>query len=159
MTDSHNRVLNDNFRTVVAIDLFNSFAGNEIGSGSTRLVWEYAPNPDYVLKIEPGGRSFANVREYEFWEEFKNVPHIAKWLAPVEWISPAGTIIVQRRAMPLLKTDKLPAKIPAIFTDIHYRNFGWLDGRVVCVDYALNLQNSLAATKRMRPSKRFQFEL
>ena len=61
---------------------------------------------------------------------------ISRWLAPCEFLSPDGRILLQTRAEPLPFDYRLPDKLPAFLTDLKRANFGLLDGKLVCVDYA-----------------------
>lgn len=112
-----------------------TFIGEKIGSGLHRTVFACRIDPSLVVKVEVGSCSFANVREWELWDEVHSTKDVARWLAPCVAISPCGSVLLQRRAE---KCDKgrYPEKVPAWFGDMKFDNFGMLDGKLVCVDYA-----------------------
>lgn len=133
-------------------DAFNLLCGEKIGSGIHRDVFECRLRPDLVVKveIEESWRTFANVMEMKFWCDNEHAKGIGEWLAPCEYMSPDGRILLQRRADPVSRRDTvLPDKLPAFLTDIKPANFGWLAGRLVCVDYALVIDNPSARLKKV----------
>lgn len=122
----------------ITLDAFNLLCGKKIGEGIHRDVFECRIRPDLVVKVETATdyRSFANVREELFYSENQYFKKIADWLAPIEFLSPDGRILLMKRCEPVKESD-LPAKLPTWITDIKPENFGRLDGRIVLVDYAL----------------------
>jgi hypothetical protein len=113
--------------------------GEGIGRGSTREVFTLQFDQTKVVKIEDGGLSFANVQEYALWEEVKHTTW-KRWFAPVYGIDTLGTALVQARTSPLSDREWGRVKVlPNFFTDLKKQNFGMLNGKVVCHDYALNL--------------------
>lgn len=128
-------------------DAFNLLCGEKIGSGVYRDVFACRIRPDCVVKVEiqETWRSFCNVLESRFWSDHEHNAAVSKWLAPVVFTSPDGLVTLQRRAEPL--TGPLPPEMPEFLTDLKRANFGILDGRIVCVDYAF--QNVRTST-RMR---------
>lgn len=134
----------------VYYDAFNLLCGEKLGSGIHRDVFECKIRPDLVVKVEKGDyRYFANVLEMRFWCDNQYAKDIAKWLAPCEFLSPDGRLLLQKRAQPIISGSQLPKQIPAFLTDLKKENFGLLDGRVVCVDYALN--NVTVSTRMRKP--------
>lgn len=129
-------------------DAFNLLCGEKLGEGIHRTVYECRVRPDLVVKVESDEhRYFANVFEDKFWVDHQFYEPIAKWLAPCEYLSPDARILLQRRCRPLHDSDVLPDKIPAFLTDVKRSNFGWLDGRLVCMDYAMTIPDP---SKRLR---------
>lgn len=120
-------------------DAFNLLCGDKIGAGISRTVFECRLRNNLVVKVEQddGWRSFANVVESRFWTEHKHSKKIAEWLAPCEYLSPDGRILLQQRCDPVPLSFSMPSKVPAFLSDLKRRNFGLLHGRLVCVDYAL----------------------
>lgn len=116
-----------------------------VGYGTHRTVYGSALLPDCVLKFELGDR-FANVIEWEVWNAVKET-EFSRWFAPCVSISPNGLILAQKKTE---KAYTYPTEIPAFFTDIKGENFGMLDGRFVCHDYANNLLMENGMTKKMR---------
>lgn len=128
-------------------DIFNWVFGALIGEGLHRSVFEYAPSPKkWVIKVDIGNRN-ANIMEEETWVHVEHTK-MAKWFAPVADLSHGGRLLLQRRCEKLDKS-KYPKKVPELFINLKYSNWGLLDGKPVCFDYA----NSLAMTKGMFTGK------
>lgn len=124
-----------------------------IGQGQTRTVYELASDPtNYVVKVEPGKYSFNNAAEWKNWNDYQNTHAVQKWLAPCKAISPCGLLLIQRRAKPL-HTSEQPARLPRFLTDLKAQNYGWIDGLIVCVDYAHIIVN---ANEKLRKVEWFQ---
>lgn len=132
----------------ISEDAFNMLCGDKIGRGIHRDVFECKLRPELVVKVEyeTDFRYFANVLESKFWTDYMHAPLVAKWLAPVEFLSPDGRILLQRRVDPI-KESEIPEKLPGFLTDIKATNFGRLDGNIVCCDYAMTINN---ASTRLR---------
>lgn len=111
-------------------------AGKRIGGGATRRVYELPHNPDMVLKLEFGEKSFCNVAEYDIWSEVKNTP-LAKYFAPVVDIDVWGGALLMKRTKPITEEifRRRVTKLPAFMCDLHWGNFGLIGSRVVCHDY------------------------
>lgn len=126
-------------------DAFNMLCGDKIGSGVYRDVFRCKLRPDLVVKVERETeyRDFANVREMRFWCDNQDCTAIAKWLAPCEFLSPDGRVLLQKKATIVTEDDlaNLPKQLPAFLTDTKFGNFGWLNGKLVCVDYASVISN------------------
>lgn len=124
-------------------DAFNLLCGEKLGSGIHRDVFECRLRPDLVVKVEQERewRRFANVLEIEFWHRFQDYKPVADWLAPCEYLSPDGRILLQKKVRVASELDELPEKLPGFLTDIKPENYGWLEGRLVCLDYAIVLDN------------------
>lgn len=122
--------------------------GDLLGEGTGRKVYVCKLNSHYVVKVEEGGGSFQNVAEWDHWGWVQTVPAIARWLAPCEFISSSGAILIQRRVEPVRRAE-LPKRIPAFLTDIKLENFGMLEGRVVCFDYGTMGASLRNAPKRL----------
>lgn len=122
-------------------DAFNLFCGDKLGEGIHRTVFECRLRDDLVVKVEKDldWRYFANVLEMHFWSDHSEYKKVSDWLAPCEYLSPDGRILLQRRCDPVPKSYELPQKMPTFLSDFKRDNFGILDGRLVCVDYALNI--------------------
>lgn len=119
-------------------DAFNLLCHGQLGEGIHRKVFACRIRDDFVVKVEDGAewRNFANVREMQFWCDWQHHEPVARWLAPCEFLSPDGRVLLQRRCEPIPSGYELPATLPAFLTDVKRENFGLLDGRLVCVDYA-----------------------
>lgn len=123
-------------------DCFNMLCGEKLGEGIHREVFACKLRPELVVKIEMQEmRYFANIMEDKFWVDHQNAKGIAPWLAPIEFLSPDGRLLLMRRADPVPSNFKLPDKLPAFLTDVKRSNFGLLDGKLVCVDYAFTIPN------------------
>ena len=115
-------------------ELFWLTVGRQLGQGMTRNVWTVRNRDDLVIKTEEGGRSFDNIREWEIWNAVVGTP-FERCFAPIVNISSCGSVMVMRRTVPPQVKD-LPEWVPVFINDCHYHNFGMLDGRLVCHDYA-----------------------
>lgn len=127
-----------NFYNETYRDSFNLLCGKKIGEGIHRVVFECRLLPHLVVKVEKDDdvfRYFANPLEMQLWCDYAGVKSISKWLAPCEFLSPDGRVMLQRKADPVPSYYKLPKKIPAFLTDIKRENFGIIDERLVCLDY------------------------
>jgi len=132
----------------VYYDTFNLLCGKQLGEGIHRKVFECKLRPELVVKVESSERRyFANVLEQRFWNDNQEYKPIAKWLAPCEYLSPDGRLLLQRRAEPA-RVKELPDKMPSFLTDLKVSNFGWLDGRLVCLDYAMTIPNPSARLRK-----------
>lgn len=138
----------------IYMDAFNMLCGKLLGEGIHRQVYECKLRPDLVVKVEyqTDYREFANIREQRFWDDNQHAKAISQWLAPCEYLSPDGRILLQKRVRPIdpvvLKNDLLPKLLPAFLTDRKIQNFGWIESRIVCCDYATTIENpSLRMTK------------
>lgn len=109
--------------------------------------------PQYVVKVEDDGenfwRYFANVREMQFWNEHQHYEPVAKWLAPCDYLSPDGRILLQKRVEAVTQAYELPAEMPSFLTDFKRENFGWYEGRLVCIDYATTIPNPNKRLKKV----------
>ncbi len=141
-------------RDQVFEDAFNLLCGKRLGAGIHRDVYACRLRPDLVVKVENSAddewRNFANVQEHRFWSDHQYASAISTWLAPCEYLSPDGRISLQRRVKPVHSDDKLPEKLPAFLTDLKDENFGWLEGRLVAVDYAFTIP---AVSTRLRKAE------
>jgi len=133
----------------ISNDAFNMLCGKKLGEGIHRTVYACRLRDDLVVKVEhePDHRYFANVREDMFYSEYQDNPKIAKWLAPVRFLSPDARILLQDRCEPITEAD-MPKMLPAFLTDIKADNFGRLKGNIVCMDYALNNQSVSARLRK-----------
>jgi hypothetical protein len=129
---------------------FNAlFADELIAKGSARVVWSSKAIPDCVIKIEDVAQSFQNVNEWELWNDVKDTPDVAKWLAPCRWISPDGSILLMERTTVPSKR-RYPDRLPKFLTDTKFQNYGLMKGRFVCHDYGSHVANTFGATTTMR---------
>jgi hypothetical protein len=123
-------------------DCFNMLCGEKLGEGIHRTVYACKIRPDLVVKVENQEmRYFANVMEDKFWTDHRYYKKVADWLCPIEFLSPDGRLLLMRRVRPIHESDTLPDKLPIFLSDIKRENFGWLDGRLVCIDYAWTVPN------------------
>lgn len=125
-------------------DAFNLLCGEKLGSGIHRDVFECRIRNDLVVKVEQtdSNRNFMNVFEQKFWDDNQYYEPVARWLAPCEYLSPDGRILLQKRVKPMIEDRELPDNLPGFLTDVKAENFGYLDdNRIVCFDYALHLSN------------------
>ncbi len=120
-------------------DTFNLICGKLIGEGIHRKVFECKLKPDLVVKVETQTnlRDFANVFEMKFWCNNSHRINVSKWLAPCEYLSPDGFILLQKKCEKLPNDFILPERLPKFLSDVKKENFGLLNGNLVCVDYAI----------------------
>ena len=103
-------------------DSLSDLCSEKIASGSTRDVFVFAKNPNYVVKVERYPRTFTNACEWNNWEYLKYHPELNKWLAPCLDISDDGKYLIQQRVTHAL-TNEYPDKIPSVFIDLKDTNF------------------------------------
>lgn len=132
-------------------DLKRLVLGEKLGAGVYRTVYEYALDPKLVVKVEKDDGCFANVREWDLWQEVESMPTLRDWFAPVVAISPCGLLLVQRRTKRITRLDRVPEKVPEFFTDLKIDNWGKLGKRYVCHDYAMHL--ATRPTTRLKKAK------
>jgi hypothetical protein len=115
-------------------DLKEFIMGDALGLGCYRKVGVFKPDPTLVIKcsLECPQENFF---EMELWKFVQSTKILAKWFAPCIDVSPCGMFLLQKRVETKPKQD-YPKMIPAFFTDTKYSNYGWLDGKFVCCDYA-----------------------
>ncbi len=133
--------IND-FNHTIRNSILAMFIGDEIGRGASRTVFEVLHDSSLVMKVERTGRTFHNQTEYLVWQEVKNWP-IGDWFSPVVDIDSYGNVLFQKKTTPFESEKEFNAALtmtrggvlPRVFDDIHFANFGMLDGRVTCHDY------------------------
>lgn len=132
-------------------DAFNLLCGKLLGEGIHRKVFECSLRDDLVVKVEPetNWRYFANVLEMKFWNDHAEYKKVSDWLAPCEYISPDGRVLLQRKAIPIVDRSVLPSELPGFLSDLKPENFGLMDGRLVCLDYAMTIPNPLVRLKKV----------
>ncbi len=111
------------FGTTVNRELFHMIAGDTLGAGEFRFVFEHAHRKDLVLKFEPNAQSFQNIAEWDFWKDNKDDKKVARWLAPCEFISPCGIILAMKKTVRPVPSD-YPNMLPEFLTDLKRTNFG-----------------------------------
>ena len=130
-------------------DAFNMLCGDLLGRGLHRAVFRCRLRDGWVVKVEAGEqRRFANVLEYEFWQQVQYQEDVARWLAPCGELSPDGRLLLQRRADPLPLGFKFPPKMPKFLTDLKRSNFGLWKGNLVCIDYAFTISEASLDMRR-----------
>lgn len=140
------------FRGATYEDLFNLVCGKCLGEGIHRKVFECRIAPQYVVKVEDDGsnfwRYFANVKEMNFWSDHASYEKVSKWLAPCDYLSPDGRILLQKRCENVTQAFELPKEMPSFLSDLKRENFGWYEGRLVCMDYAMTIPNPNTRLKK-----------
>lgn len=126
----------DTWAAVLKNDFIRTFAGPKIAEGVSRAVYELVGQPSLVLKVEFTEQTFQNVLEWQFWSSVQFTPWRALF-APCRRISPCGHILIQERTAPLPEGFVMP-ELPDFLSDQKIENFGVLDGKLVCHDYALH---------------------
>lgn len=130
----------DYFGPIDSHELIAEFLGEFIAKGVTREVYACKVNPAYVIKIAKSSEGVAaNVLEHSIWAYAEMMPEsVSQWFCPCVSISSHGSVLVMRRAEPVSE-EELPQEVPAYFTDLKPDNWGLLEGKPVCVDYANTL--------------------
>lgn len=140
---------------MIPSEITASLLGKRIGYGSFREVYEYALDSKYVVKVERDN-GHANISEYLLWEEIKglrgSLDWVSKWFAPIKWISPGGRIMLMRKT--IKKNKPYPKQVPAFFSDIATRNWGWIGDKFVCHDYQF-IHKFIKYEKKMQKVKWF----
>jgi hypothetical protein len=120
-------------------DMWELMCSDMIGQGCSRKVFLSKLDTSLVVKVEEAGRSFNNIREWELWEDVRHDKNATRWLAPCINISLCGSILIQKKTAVVSKR-RYPKKVPKwLVSDSKYQNWGLLDGKVVCHDYAHHL--------------------
>lgn len=111
--------------------------GKLIGEGKSRLVYEYLPDPNWVVKINKENVNYfgieavhdANADEYFWYNELKKIG-LHTWLAECKY---SNDLFLMRRAGNLT-----PGKyaIPMWFKDTNADNWGLINNKLVSIDYA-----------------------
>ncbi|MGH7240036.1 MAG: hypothetical protein ACREHG_08210 [Candidatus Saccharimonadales bacterium] len=123
-------------------EVLDAFGAEFIANGVYRSVYSIKGSDKYVLKIEhEKGRvdkppNHMNIMEYMNYIEWFRGTCYEKWLAPCYVVTYDSRIMLQARVKPAAKKD-MPAKLPSFFTDKKVANWGWYNGRIVCVDYSM----------------------
>jgi hypothetical protein len=123
-------------------EILENYLGECIGQGSSRWVFEF--NNKLVLKIEKGNWH-ANAIEWDTWMAVYGTKW-EKWFAPIEYISPNGRLMFQRKCN---KVYEQPKKLPNFLADVKLSNLGELNGQIVAIDYSINrlIENGLKIAK------------
>lgn len=119
-------------------DVLDFILGRNIGEGETRTVYDFRMDPTVVVKLErpKDGFNFNNTEEWNIWHNVAHhYPQYKKFLAPCIRISNGGRLLLMKKTTPITK-EKMPVKIPYFLSDVKRENWGVLDGRIVCHDYA-----------------------
>ena len=143
--DVYNKIFDN---PIITFDIFNSFLGDFLGSGYSRYVFESNADSKSVIKIDHNSRG-SNFMEWEVWNTVKDTK-FAKWFAPCTYLSPDGKLLIQKKVKELISSDRLPKQLPSFFHDVRPDNFGMLNGKVVCFDYALTNLLKLGLTNEKR---------
>lgn len=138
----------DIFSGPVTSDLFNFIAGRFIGEGTSRRVYQFRFDLDYVLKYEAPGGSFQNIHEHDIWRQVEGTEH-EKWFAPCRYLSPCGMFLVQKHCR-AARPDEYPENVPNYLTDLGRDNFGIYKGNFVARDYGYTRVMTRGLTKRMK---------
>lgn len=130
-------------------EIIKKVCGTRIATGTYRYVYEIKDFPDWVIKIErfPNLYMFCNVCEFRNYINHKNWDNFGEYLAPCEMINITGSVMVQRK-VEFRPMDQYPDKIPSLFTDTKYQNFGWIGDQFVCCDYPFLLLGEKLRMKR-----------
>lgn len=126
--------------------------GDRLGGGATRTVYALKHNPELVLKLEYADRQFCNVAEYDVWNAVRGSAN-ERWFAPVVDIDVWAGALIMKRTQPITEKefDVEVKRVPEFMGDVHWGNWGRLNGKIVCHDYGYHrLMNVLRMAPRMR---------
>lgn len=136
--------------------ILSLFVGRRLGKGAYRRVYDLKiADETLVIKLEYCGTEFCNITEWKVWNEVKDTP-LEEWFAPCEDIDLLGLALIQKKTKPFDSEKEFrdavlqtrDGVLPTFFDDVHYGNFGMLDGKVVCHDYGFN--NFLSEAVKMK---------
>ncbi len=134
-----------------------TLVGRRLGKGAYRHTYELVGRPDVVLKVEDNdSRRFCNQSEWVLWHEVAAYDKKLKpWLAPCVSIDAYGSAMVMRRTSPIEAWPQsvIDGGLPDVFNDIKLANFGMMDGRLVCHDYAFMAARLVQVAGCRRPYK------
>lgn len=109
--------------------------GKFIKKGKCRRVYEHPTDETKVIKVAHRPKRNHNSYEWEVWNKLKGTEY-EKSIAPCHEISDCHKYLVMERAGKMTLHLK-PPMMPEGFKDIKKRsNLGWIEGRVVIIDYA-----------------------
>lgn len=121
--------------------------GELIGFGKQRWVYAQLNSLSVVVKLlrPEWERVNSNAAEWRNWQRIRQTEY-APYFAPC--LAIGGRWLTMVRCDPLL--SGMSCRIPAICSDDPTRkNFGTLDGRLVCLDYANMLPEQITDTAKM----------
>lgn len=126
----------------ISMEMLDIMCGKFIGEGNTRIVFDSILCPGYVVKIEKTPDTHHNILEYYMATSVQYQPEIAKWLAPVGFMSAHGRILMQKKVEPITNKNKknIPVYVPAFLSDMKFANYGFIGKQFVCFDYAFSLE-------------------
>lgn len=130
------KLLSD-YRHLPISKIIKKFAGEQLGCGGYRDVYVLKDAPRYVIKIERDmtTANFCNACEWRNYINHRGT-RIEKYFAPCYGINEAATFLIQGRLTKMSDDKKdFPKRIPALFTDTHIGNFGWIKDQFVSCDY------------------------
>lgn len=132
-------------------DFIDMWCGKFVGSGSSRMVYEFTLNKTLVVKIDHTNGGFFNVAEWDTYHNIKNShPKLAKYLAPCIQISNAGKVMLQQKTE-CIRSSQLPKSIPFFLADTKLQNWGKLGNKVVCHDFANSRIYSHVSQRMVKP--------
>lgn len=136
----------DNYKRLSTKRFKQIFCGKRIGEGVSREVFEFVLDKRYVVKIDTT-EDFDNIMEWKIWHHLKDYKALSQHLAPCIWMMPNGKVLIQRK---IRFKGKYPDKMPNLFTDLKYQNYGFIGKRIVCCDYS---RSNLFKSGRVRKVK------
>lgn len=122
-------------------DMQDLLLGEKLGVGIHRLVGAFKPDTTLVIKCATECPN-VNFLEWEIWQSIQH-SDLAKWFAPCVQISECGMFMLQKRVEHRPRSE-YPKTIPSFFGDQKFKNYGWLDGKFVCCDYAGFISTSMS---------------
>lgn len=139
-------------------DALTLICGEHLGSGASRAVYLYGPNPtDTVVKIETARGWHQNAQEWAVWHAIKHSKKLKPWFAPCIQMSDLCVYLLQERTHPVTLAElqrELP-KVPQIFTDLKVANWGRLrkTGKIICHDYGNCFATEMGTQYRLKTAE------
>lgn len=133
----------------------NLMFGKLIGEGVHRVVYEFAMDKRYVVKVEKEFDTLSNIREFLFWDAIQFTEQ-AKWLCPIKEMSANGRILIMRKMEPITEKNKhkIPKDVPKWLSDMKHSNYGFIGKQFVCCDYPFSadfaMSNVTKSTKKWK---------
>ena len=131
---------------IVSLEMCDMFLGDLLGYGISRYVFDFKMDKRWVVKVDCSDRNANVIENNIFVEAMQYDKRLLRWFAPCGQMSRCGRVMLQRKCtMP--KQSQYPKNIPDFFVDTKYQNWGLLNGKVVCFDYAGTILSKLGNYK------------
>lgn len=125
--------------------------GEFLGRGRSREVYASPIDENIVIKIAYNPQGIMdNADEWTLWCLSKD-RELRNWLCPIIGVFGDGRVLYMKKVEHTSKDElRRFEEVPAIIEDVHTDNWGILDGRLVCFDYAVNSSTSIPKKLKMK---------